>query len=62
MQTPLVVQMRRSRTPRLVFPPTRRSFTGPSAQILKKIARKLALPDGPERGPFRSFSQRYNPQ
>ena len=53
--------MRQSRTPRHVIPPTRRSFTGPLAQILMKIGGKPALPDSPEHGTFRSFSQRYNP-
>ena len=59
---PNAVQMRQSRTPRHVIPPTRRSFTGPLAQILMKIGGKPALPDGPEHGTFRSFSQRYNPR
>ena len=54
----LALQMRQSRTPRHVIPPTRRSFTGPLAQILMKIGGKPALPDGPEHGTFRSFSQR----
>ena len=54
----LAVQMRQSRTPRHVIPPTRRSLTGPLAQILMKIGGKPALPDGPGHGTFRSFSQR----